>query len=352
MTSWEYCNNSVLSRRWDKVDKRLRDKVSERIERSILLPAECLLHKSSEIDRRVDLGGPMTDTILITGGNRGIGLATARKLAEQGFHVTITARNLQQGQEAANTIRRQVINANVAVMQLDLASIDPIRQKFTESFNAQDYRLRVLINNAGVMCFDKHIQFTADGFELQFGTNHLGHFLLTNLLLDNLQRSAPARVVTVSSGLHIPGVGVGPPPSFDFDNLRGERYYEPMVFYKNSKLANVWFAYELQRRLKGTGVTSNAVDPGFVPTTIAEHQRGIHRLLFKYVMPLLPTGRSLEQAATNSAFAAIDLSLEGVGGKYIADCKEKRSSEESYDEIKAARLWKLSEELTGLAENQ
>jgi NAD(P)-dependent dehydrogenase (short-subunit alcohol dehydrogenase family) len=135
------------------------------------------------------------------------------------------------------------------------------------------------------------------------------------------------------------------------DNLKGEKYYNSQVFYRNSKLANMWFAYELQRRLTGTGVTSNAVCPGFVPAAIAARRKStIERLFYAQVMTRMPFARSLEQASESYMFAATDPALEGVGGKFIVDGKEKRSSDESYDEAKARRLWELSWEWCGLNE--
>jgi retinol dehydrogenase-12 len=172
--------------------------------------------------------------------------------------------------------------------------------------------------------------------------------LLTNLLLDDLKRSAPARVITVSSQLHIPGYRGGS-PDFDYDNLKGEKYYNPQIFYRNSKLANMWFAYELQRRLVGTGVTSNAVCPGFVPEAIGDRRKSLFdRILYRQILARMPFARSLEQASTSYLFAATDLSLEGVGGKFIVDGKERRSSDDSYDENKAKRLWTLSWTWCGL----
>ena len=195
----------------------------------------------------------------------------------------------------------------------------------------------------------KQARFTTDGFEMTLGTNHLGHFLFTNLLLDDLKRSAPARVITVSSQLHIPGYAGGKPPDFDYDNLKGEKYYDANVFYRNSKLANMWFTYELQRRLTGTGVTSNAVCPGFVPAAIADRRTSpIDRFMYKQVLARMPFARSLEQASASYMVAATDPSLEGVGGKFIVDGKERRSSDDSYDEAKARRLWDLSWAWCGL----
>ena len=193
---------------------------------------------------------------MITGGNSGIGFATASKLVARGFHVVLASRNQQKSEEAIARMHAVIPNASVESIPLDLSSFAAIRQ-CTATFQAKGYPLQILINHAGGSFPGKQAQFTADGFEMTFGTNHLGHFLLTNLLLDGLMRSAPARVITVSSQLHIPGYAGGPPTDFDYDNLKAEKYYNAQVFYKNSKLANMWFAYELQRRLAGSGVTLN-----------------------------------------------------------------------------------------------
>lgn len=285
---------------------------------------------------------------MITGGNSGIGFATASKLAAQGFHVILASRNQQTSARAMARIHAGNPNASVESLPLDLASFAAVRQ-CAAAFQAQGYPLHVLINNAGGSIAGKQASFTTDGFELTLGTNHLGHFLLTNLLLDNLKRSAPARVITVSSQLHIPGYGGGPPPDFDYDNLKGEKYYDARVFYRNSKLANMWFTYELQRRLTGTGVTSNAVCPGFVPAAIADRRTSlIERFIYKQILARMPFARSLEQASASYLVAATDPHLEGAGGKFIVDGKERRSSDDSYDEQKARRLWELSWAWCGL----
>lgn len=285
---------------------------------------------------------------MITGGNSGIGFATASKLAAQGFHVILASRNQQTSARAMARIHAGNPNASVESLPLDLASFAAVRQ-CAAAFQAQGYPLHVLINNAGGSIAGKQASFTTDGFELTLGTNHLGHFLLTNLLLDNLKRSAPARVITVSSQLHIPGYGGGPPPDFDYDNLKGEKYYDARVFYRNSKLANMWFTYELQRRLTGTGVTSNAVCPGFVPAAIADRRTSlIARFMYKQILARMPFARSLEQASASYLVAATDPHLEGAGGKFIVDGKERRSSDDSYDEQKARRLWELSWAWCGL----
>ncbi|MEW5868272.1 MAG: SDR family oxidoreductase [Chloroflexota bacterium] len=279
---------------------------------------------------------------MITGGNSGIGFATASKLAAGGFHVILASRNQHTAAQAITKIRSSHPHASLETLPLDLASFAAIRQ-CVAAFQEKGYPLHILINNAGGSVPGKQASFTADGFEMTFGTNHLGHFLLTNLLLGDLKRSAPARVITVSSQLHIPGYAGGPPPDFDYDNLRGEKYYHPQIFYRNSKLANMWFAYELQRRLAGAGVTSNAVCPGFVPEAIGARRKSpLARWMYRQVLARMPFARSLEQASDSYLVAATDPRYAQVGGKFIVDGKERLSSEESYDEGKARRLWELS----------
>ncbi len=288
---------------------------------------------------------------MITGGNSGIGFATASKLAAKGFHVILASRNQQTSAQAIERIRAGNPSASLESIPLDLASFAAVRQ-CAAAFQAMGYPLHVLINNAGGSVAGEQASFTADGFEMTFGTNHLGHFLLTNLLLDNLKQSAPARVITVSSQKHVPGYGGRGAPDFDYDNLKGEKYYNSEIFYRNSKLANMWFAYELQRRLAGTGVTSNAVCPGFVPEAIGNRRTSaLDRLMYNQILPRMPFARSLEQASSSYMVAATDPRYESVGGKFIVDGKEIRSSDESYDEEKARRLWELSWEWCGLGAN-
>ena len=287
---------------------------------------------------------------MITGGNSGIGFATANKLAAKGYAVILASRNQQASGQAI--VRIQTVNPDAIVesIPLDLSSFASVRQ-CASAFQAKGYPLHILINDAGGSVPGKQASFTIDGFELTLGTNHLGHFLLTNLLIEDLKRSTPARVVTVLSELHNPAYAGGPAPDFDYNNLKGEKYYNPQVFYRNSKLANMWFAYELQRRMTGTGVTSNAVCPGFVPAAIAARRKSpIENFFYAQIMARMPFARSLEQASDSYIFAATDAALEGVGGKFIVNCKQKRSSDDSYEEEKARRLWELSWEWCGLKE--
>ena len=284
----------------------------------------------------------LKQVVMITGGNSGVGFAAASRFAAQGFHVVLAVRSQHNGAQAIQRIQAKQPDASLETIALDLASFASIRQ-CVETFTARRLNLNILINHAGGLVAGKQPSFTTDGFEMTFGTNHLGHFLLTNLLMDDLKRSAPARVITVSSQLHDPEYAGGPKVDFDYANLKGEKYYDANVFYRNSKLANVWFAYDLQRRLTGSCVTSNVVCPGFVPASIAERRKsGLEQFFYREVLSRMPFARSLEQAADNYLTAATDPRYESSGGKFIVDGKEKLSSRESYDEEKARRLWEQS----------
>jgi retinol dehydrogenase-12 len=286
--------------------------------------------------------------VIVTGGSQGIGFAAVQKLAAQGCHIVIASRNQQVSAQAIATVKAVTPGAQIEALPLDLGSFASVRQ-CAAAYKAKGYPLHVLINNAGGMVYGKQARFSPDGFELTLQTNHLGHFLLTNLLLDTITSSAPARVVTVSSQTHIPGFGGGPPPNFDWDNLKAEKYYNQAVFYKTVKLITVWFAYELQRRVAGSGVTSNAMCPGFVPQSIGERRTNpLSRFMYLQVLARMPFARTLEQASTSLAYTATDPAMDGVGGKFIVDCKEKRSSDESYEEQKARKMWELSWQWCGL----
>jgi len=281
--------------------------------------------------------------VIVTGGNRGIGYATVMVLAERGAHVILTARDVKRGEAAAQAIREAHPDASIEVMQLDLASLASVR-RFAEMYKAQALPLHVLINNAGALGLGKPIQFTQDGFELEFGINHLGHFLLTNLLLPVLKASAPSRVITVSSIRHIPGKG-GKGARFDFDNLKGETGHDPGITYNNTKLANVWFTHALQRRLDGTGVTAIAACPGFVPQTVGATKTGLSWFFYDKLLMLIPAARTADVAGRELADLALGPAVKA--GAFYADGHEMRSSDASYDDANAERLWELSEQWVG-----
>ena len=182
---------------------------------------------------------------------------------------------------------------------------------------------------------------------MQFATNHLGHFLLTTLLEERLVASAPARVVVVSSTMHIPGGCPGKGPIFDFEDLDGHKGgYDKFVAYRNSKLANMWFAYALHRRLADRGVTVNALCPGFVPETAVPNARGLDWFLMRWVYPWMPFARTVERSSDHMAWVATSPELEGISGKFFADKAERPSSDLSHDQALQERLWQVSLDLT------
>ena len=289
---------------------------------------------------------------IVTGSTRGIGFDTARKLAELGFHVIVTGRGQGAVDDAAKRLASAVEGAQVEGQPLDLASFADIR-RFADAFKARRLPLQLLVNNAGAMfgadrSGPQTPTLTADGLEATLQTNAVGPFLLTQLLLDALLDSAPSRVVNVASRAHLPKSGYGAEVNWDWDNLKGERGYEAMRFYKNSKLATMWFTYELARRLEGKGVTVNAVCPGFVPATVGEHAKGFQRVLFKYVMPWMPGARTLDQASQNTVFAATHPTYGARSGAFIGEEREVTSSEQAQSAAEARRFWEYACSVTGI----
>lgn len=281
------------------------------------------------------------DTAIVTGGTKGIGFVTAKKLAQRGYRVIVTGRSRAQAEEAAKTI-----GPNASGAALDVSSLESVRA-FAARFEGP---LKLLVNNAGNMSLDKAAVITKDGIEATLATNTIGPFLLTRLLLPHLREAKPARVVNVGSRAHLPKSGYGAEVNWDFENMKGEKSYEPMTFYKNSKLALMWLVYELDRRLAGSGVVVNAVCPGFVPETVAEHAKGVRYFLFKHVLTHMPNAHTAEEAADNTVFVATDPKYETRGGAFVGEQKEVKSSEESYDQAKAKRFWKIACELAGVPE--
>ena len=279
-------------------------------------------------------------TVLLTGGTRGIGFVTAEGLTKRGYRVILTGRAQKACDEAA-----RAIGAGAVGRAVDLASLDSVRA-FASALADEEPSLHAIINNAGLMSLDKTRRVTADGIEATLATNVFGPFLLTHLLLDRLRASAPARVVNVGSRVHLPGSGMGSEVRWDWDDVMCERSYDPVVAYKNSKLATMWFTYELDRRLAGSGVTVNAVCPGFVPETLAEHKEGISRFFYKHVMSHFPGARSVEQAAANTIFATTHAAYASKGGAFIGDETEVEASKDARDEALARRFWALARELT------
>lgn len=272
-------------------------------------------------------------TVLITGANTGIGKETARELAKRGGRIILACRNVEKGEEARKEIVEETKNDNVVVQELDLSSFESI-QKFAKNFNENEIRLDILINNAGVMACPKML--TKDGLEMQIGTNHFGHFMLTNLLLNKLKACSPSRIINLSSMAHSFG-------SIKWDDINSEKNYGEWAAYGQSKLANILHCLELTNRLKGTGVTANSVHPGGVNTELQRHSnRGILKVL-------MPIGKLFfktpVEGAQTTLCCALDPSLEEVSGKYFAGCKEKTPSRKAQSEADAKRLWELTEEI-------
>jgi retinol dehydrogenase 14 len=280
--------------------------------------------------------GPMSGkTVLVTGGTGGIGKATAAGLASLGARVGIVGRDRQRADAAAADIRRETDASAVDLFVADMSSQAEVRRLAAEVLDRYP-RLDVLVNNVGGFWATRHT--TADGLEHTFAVNHLAPFLLTNLLLERLEASAPARIVTVSSGAQSMG-------RIDFDDLQGERNYQGQRAYNQSKLANVLFTYELARRLAGTGVTANVLHPGVVRTRFgAEDPARLTNLLVPIARLFMKTP---EQGAATPVYLASSPEVEGVTGRYFANGKPKRSAERSYDTDAAARLWSVSANLVG-----
>jgi hypothetical protein len=289
-------------------------------------------------------------TALVTGANSGLGFETSLALAAKGAHVVMACRSSEKGTVAARQIRRLAPTASVEVLPLNLASLASIRQGAAD-FRKQHQNLHLLINNAGVMATP--YRQTADGFELQFGTNHLGHFVLTGELLELLLPTPNARVVTISSGMHTFG-------EIDFANLNGERSYNPWRAYSQSKLANLLFAYELQRRLaaSGSAVISIAAHPGYAATNLqvaGPALGGSQAQIRLMALGNRLVAQSASMGALPTLYAATAPDVRGgdyFGPRGIAGSrghpKKTHSTKMSHDGALAARLWAVSEELTGV----
>ena len=273
-------------------------------------------------------------TVLVTGATGGIGLATAAGLVGLGARVGIVGRDAARCAAAAERLRGS--GGKVGVFVADLSSQREVRRLAEEVLTAYP-RLDVLVNNVGGYWATRHT--TVDRLERTFAVNHLAPFLLTNLLLDRLRTSAPARVVTVSSGAQSMG-------SIAFDDLQGEQDYSGQRAYNQSKLANVMFTFELARRLEGSGVTANALHPGVVRTNFGrEDSQGWMRVMLPFLRPFL---KSPERGAATPVYLASSPEVENVSGRYYANQKPRRSSTASYDAAAAARLWDVSATLVDL----
>lgn len=272
---------------------------------------------------------------IVTGAASGIGAVTAHALAQQGASVVIVDNNVDKGLATTRLIQEQTGNSAVEFFQADLSSQQEIRD-LVKRFLTRYQHLDVLVNNAGAMFAER--KESVDGIEMTLALNYLGYFLLTNLLLDTLKTSVPARIVNVSSRSHARA-------KMDFEDMQFRSGYTSLHAYERSKLAIILFTYELARRLSGSGVTANTLHPGVVATDFAREGGGMMGLIvrlfhFGFITP--------EQGAQTSIFLATSPKVEGVTGKYFVKYKSVPSSPASYDEVAATRLWRWSEGQTNI----
>jgi NAD(P)-dependent dehydrogenase (short-subunit alcohol dehydrogenase family) len=307
----------------------------------------------TQYDQWIEQHIPRADgkTVLVTGANSGLGFETSKLLAARGARLVLGVRDLEKGRKAAACIREASPAAAMELLPLDLADLGSIG-RFAEEVRGSERRLDALINNAGVMAIPQRC--TVDGFEMQFGTNHLGHFALTGLLLPLILRTPGAHVVTVSSGIHVIG-------KINFDDLQSQNSYSDWRAYGQSKLANLLFAYELQRKFGATATqaSSLAVHPGYASTNLQAvgptmTDSRLRQTMLRLANRLL--AQTAAMGALPSSYAAT--SPEAHGGDYIGPDglfgqrgypKKVKSSAASYDKAAAARLWQVSEELTGVS---
>jgi NAD(P)-dependent dehydrogenase (short-subunit alcohol dehydrogenase family) len=273
---------------------------------------------------------------MVTGANTGIGKETALALARYGATVVMVVRNQDRGAAAREEIVAATGNERVELLLADLSSQASIRELAGE-FRTRYERLNVLVNNAGVF-LTQRLE-SIDGLEMTFATNHLGYFMLTLLLWDPLIAAAPSRVVNVSSDAHRNA-------KLDFNDLQNRKNYQGFRAYSQSKLANVLFTYELDRRRQGADVTVNALHPGFVASNFGRNNPGLVGWAMRRIVPFF--ARSVSAGAATSIYLAYSPEVVGASGKYFVDSAVTQSSPLSYNRETAARLWEASEELTGV----
>ncbi|XP_063619868.1 retinol dehydrogenase 13-like [Cydia splendana] len=277
-------------------------------------------------------------TVIVTGANAGIGYETAKDLAARGARLILACRNEVRGRAAKDQLTAATGNSDVHYHHLDLASLKSVRS-FADNILKTEKRLDILVNNAG--CYGSNFEKTEDELLLEMQTNHFGPFLLTNLLLPLLKSSAPSRIVNVSSVAHMGAV-------IDFDNLNAEKEtkktYSKITVYCNTKMCNILMTVELERRLKGTGVTVNALHPGIIATGISAHDRLMSTSLFF----LKPFCKTPWEGAQTSIHLAVAPELSGTSGRYFRDCREVKPSKQAQDTELARKLWEESERLVKL----
>jgi NAD(P)-dependent dehydrogenase (short-subunit alcohol dehydrogenase family) len=275
---------------------------------------------------------------LVTGATNGIGKATAQALAQMGATVVVVGRNALKTAQLVEEIRAESGNQNVDSLLADLSSQQDVRRLADEFMNKYEH-LHVLLNNAGGTFMTR--QLSVDGIEMTFALNHLAYFLLTNLLLEQMKASNPARIINVSSDAHSHG-------KVEFDNLQGERSYSGIGPYGNSKLANILFTIELAHRLEGTGVTVNALHPGLTSTGFGKNNPGIVMKIMGMIIPLI--ARSPEKGAETSIYLATSPEVQNITGKYFVNSKVTQPAPQAADMAVASKLWDVSAEMVHLAD--
>lgn len=279
---------------------------------------------------------PMDGKIcMVTGATAGIGLVTAREMAQLGATVVLVGRNPQKTEQVVQQLRSQTGSSKLEHLLADLSSQKQVRG-LAEAFRSRHDRLDVLVNNAGALFMAR--EQTEDGIEQTFALNHLSYFLLTHLLLEPLKAAAPSRIANVSSHAH---KGM----KLDFQDLEGRTKYSGWMAYGRSKLANILFTYELARRLEGTGITANALHPGFVASSFGHNNGKVARVLLK-IGQLFAI--SEDKGAETSIYLASSPEAEGVTGKYFFKKRAVHSSRASQDPESARELWRISERMTGV----
>uniref|UniRef100_A0A0A9Z6E7 Retinol dehydrogenase 11 n=2 Tax=Lygus hesperus TaxID=30085 RepID=A0A0A9Z6E7_LYGHE len=287
-------------------------------------------------------------TAIVTGCNTGIGKVTAEEFAKRGARVIMACRNVKKAEEAAEDIRKsleQVENhGEVVVFKLDLSSLDSVR-KCAAEITGSEPRIHLLINNAGVMLCPYEL--TVDGYEMQFATNHLGHFLFTLLLLPTILASAPARIVNVSSRAHTTA------KSMNFDDVNLTKHYSPITAYGRSKLANILFSRELARRLEGTGVTVYSLHPGVVDTDLGRHLDSafIPGMFWVYKNVGWIFQKNVVDGAQTTLHCALDEKVGNETGLYYDDCAVAKPTSYATDDAMASELWTKSVEMVRLPEH-
>ncbi|XP_050385438.1 short-chain dehydrogenase TIC 32, chloroplastic-like [Argentina anserina] len=295
---------------------------------------------AEEVTQGIDATGL---TAIVTGASSGIGTETTRVLAMRGAHVIMGVRNMAAAKDVKEVIVKEIPTAKIDAMELDLSSLSSVR-KFASHFKSAGHPLNILINNAGIMATP--FLLSKDKIELQFATNHVGHFLLTNLLLDTMKKTAissskEGRIVNVASEAH----RYAYPEGIRFDRINDPSGYSSWAAYGQSKLANILHAKELTKQLKedGANITANALHPGVIQTNLFRHNNVINgivnvlgRVLFKNV----------QQGAATSCYVALHPQAKGVSGEYFADSNISKPRPQAEDEVLAKRLWELSKDLT------